>query len=276
MAIDLNELMEKFLETVGTLADKGAVVARDIGARSTNLAKKTKLTAEIAAGKAGLGKVYEELGKKYFEKYGEDYDTDFTETVMKLKTAVADIEAKTAELETLKAAKEEEDVEVEVIIEEAASEDTAEPEAEGEEKECCKCACDEEEKKVKDLGEKAGEIKDAVVQKAGELKDIAVQKFGEAKTATKDFIDKVNANEKVQEVKGATKEFVGKVVDTVSKKADEVVTAFKAKTEETPEETVEVVEEVVEEVKDEAAEAAETVEKTAEEIKEEIKEETEE
>ena len=36
MAIDLNELMEKFLETVGTLADKGAVVARDIGARSTN------------------------------------------------------------------------------------------------------------------------------------------------------------------------------------------------------------------------------------------------
>ena len=194
MAIDLNELMEKFLETVGTLADKGAVVARDIGARSTNLAKKTKLTAEIAAGKAGLGKVYEELGKKYFEKYGEDYDTDFTETVMKLKTAVADIEAKTAELETLKAAKEEEDVEVEVIIEEAASKDAAEPEAEGEEKECCKCACDEEEKKVKDLGEKAGEIKDAVVQKAGELKDIAVQKFGEAKTATKDFIDKVNAN----------------------------------------------------------------------------------
>lgn len=268
MAIDLNELMEKFLETVGTLADKGAVVARDIGARSTNLAKKTKLTAEIAAGKAGLGKVYEELGKKYFEKYGEDYDTDFTETVMKLKTAVADIEAKTAELETLKAAKEEENVEVEVIIEEAASEDTAEPEAEGEEKECCKCACDEEEKKVKDLGEKAGEIKDAVVQKAGELKDIAVQKFGEAKTATKDFIDKVNANEKVQEVKGATKEFVGKVVDTVSKKADEVVTAFKAKTEETPEETVEVVEEVVEEVKD----TAEEVKETAEEIKEETEE----
>lgn len=264
MAIDLNELMEKFLETVGTLADKGAVVARDIGARSTNLAKKTKLTAEIAAGKAGLGKIYEELGKQYFEKYGEDYDTDFTETVMKLKTAVANVEAKTAELETLKAAKEEEDVEVEIVFDEAEPEETVEAEEDK--------ACEEAEKKVNDLGGKAAELKDAAVQKAGELKDIAAAKFDEAKTATKEFIDKVNANEKVQEVKDATKEFVGKVVDAVSKKADEVVTAFKAKTEEAPEETVEVVEEVVEEVKDEATEAAETVE----EIKEEIKEATEE
>ncbi len=254
MAIDLNELMEKFLETVGTLADKGAVVARDIGARSTNLAKKTKLTAEIAAQKAGLGKIYEDLGRAYFGKYGEDYDTDFTETVMKIKSAVASIDAKTAELETLRAAKSEDDVEVEIVFDEAETE--AEPETEK--------ACEEEENKVNNFGEKAAEIKDAAVQKAGEIKDFAVQKFGEAKTATKELIDKVNANEKVQEVKTATKEFVGKVVETVGKKADEVVTAIKGcKTE--AENDVEEVEEVVEEV-------AEEVKDTAEEIKEETEE----
>ena len=235
MALDFEKLKNQFIETVGSLADKGTAVAKDLTEKGTATAKKVKLAADLSSERDALNKAYAELGKLYYEKYGEDYDTDFTEAVMKAKLSLETIAAKSQEAEELNT-KADEDIEVEVVVEETVADAAEEVEAEA-----CECT-----KEAEELSDKAEELKNAAIEKAGELT-----------AAAKDYIEKVGATEKVEEAKAAVKEFAEKAAETVSKKADEVKAALQntaEEAEEKAEEAKEIVEEVAEEVKEAAEE----------------------
>ena len=141
---DLNELRQKMLAKIGQVADtakdfaeKTADSAKDFAEKAADKAKDAgriaKLNVEIATEKENMKKTYIEIGKLYYDTHKDDPDGFFIQLCEEIQIAEKNIAAKEAEIAELKAAKEDDSIEVE--FEEVVAEEEAAA------AECCDCGC---------------------------------------------------------------------------------------------------------------------------------------
>ena len=100
--MDFDEIKKKAAETAEVIADKSAEAAKVVAEKAKIFAAKAKLMAEIAGEKDDLRRGYQDLGKLYFEKYGDAPAEDLAQAVEAVKISAEKIESKTAELDALK------------------------------------------------------------------------------------------------------------------------------------------------------------------------------
>ena len=157
--IDFEEIKQKAKDTVGAIADVSAELYRKAEAKTKTAARIAKLTAEITRDKGAARRVYEEIGKKYYELHSSETAAELSQLCAEVTTLLEGIDAKQAEINELKSqdGEAEEDVEVE-IVEEAAEkvEDT------------CECAAEKVEEACEDVAEKAEEVCECAAEKVEE------------------------------------------------------------------------------------------------------------
>lgn len=113
---DFDELKQRAINTAENIADMSAELYKKAEAKTKSLAKKAKLNADIAKDKNSLRRVYAELGKLYFEKYGEHPDDDFIQCCLEARNLNDMIKSNQAELDAMKETAEEDDADIEVEI----------------------------------------------------------------------------------------------------------------------------------------------------------------
>ena len=136
--MDINEIKDKVIASLGTAVDTG----KDLAGKAADMAKAgariTKLSMEISTEKENLRKTYIEIGKLYYDTHKDDPEGFFIQLCDEVAISEKNIADKQAEIDELKAGDSGEDISVEfesvVAGEESAAEESA----------CC-CGKDEEE-----------------------------------------------------------------------------------------------------------------------------------
>ena len=100
---DINELKEKVIDTIGTVADITRDLAGKTADRAKSLARIAKLTVEINGEKDTIKKAYTEIGKLYYETHKNDPDGFFIQLCDEVSIATGSIADKEAEIAALKA-----------------------------------------------------------------------------------------------------------------------------------------------------------------------------
>ena len=119
MAFSFESIKNTLVSGAGKAAQFGASAVKTAAEKGANMAQRAKLSADLAAEGRNLAAAQKELGKRYFEKYGEVYDEDLCVFVTAVKDSLERIEVKKAALEELKTAS----VEVEITAEPAPVEE---------------------------------------------------------------------------------------------------------------------------------------------------------
>ena len=160
----LNSFKDKLLAGIGQafdatkdMAEKAADATKDIAEKAADKAKTgsriAKLNIEIATERDNMKKTYIEIGKLYYDTHKDDPEGFFIQLCEEIALAEKNIADKEAEIAELKAAKDDDSIEVEfeeiVAEEEAAAED-------------CGCCC---AKKVEEAVEAVEDAVEEVVEK---------------------------------------------------------------------------------------------------------------
>ena len=159
---EFDEIKETFLKKAVDVADKTKELAKTAADKAKNIARITRLTAEIAGEKDIIKKNYSELGRLYYAKYKEEpADNEFEQLIEEIKAAEERIEIKKAEIEELKAEGKDYDydeVDVEFYVEddEPAETETVAPVPEADETETVTTAEETEETTENEKKENAG------------------------------------------------------------------------------------------------------------------------
>ena len=160
--IDFEELKQKAKDTVGALADVSAELYRRAEAKTKTAARIAKLTVEVTRDKGAARRVYEEIGKKYYELHSSEAAAELSQLCAEVTTLLEGIDAKQAEINELKSrdGSAEEDVEVE-IVEEGCEEAAEKVE------EACECAAEKVEEACECAAEKVEEAAEKVEDACG-------------------------------------------------------------------------------------------------------------
>ena len=89
-------------ETMGTIADRSVELYKVAEEKTKVIAKRTKLSAEIAVEKGGIRNLYKEIGKMYYALHNTEPEPELKQLCEEVSTAMNLIEAKQAELDELK------------------------------------------------------------------------------------------------------------------------------------------------------------------------------
>lgn len=125
MAFNLEDLKKKanvIAAQAADLAQQAAELAQAGAVRSRQLASAAKLKANNLGEEDTIRKAYMEMGRIYFEKYGQNPEDDFSAACTTVIEAQAAIAANNALIEELMT-KNEPDVEVEITVEEDVEEE---------------------------------------------------------------------------------------------------------------------------------------------------------
>ena len=128
--MEINEIKDKVIASVGTAVDAG----KDLAEKAADMAKAgvriAKLNMEISAEKENLRKTYIEIGKLYYDTHKDDPEGFFIQLCDEVALSEKNIADKQAEIDELKAGEACEDVSVEfesvVADEESAAADVVE------------------------------------------------------------------------------------------------------------------------------------------------------
>ena len=134
---NFNEIKEKVMTTIGTVADMTKDFAAQTGEKAKSVARIAKLSVEISGEKDSIKKAYTEIGKVYYEAHSRRNDSEgqlerLCGQISSASSAIADKEAEIAAIKAEMNEKGEGPIEVE--FEETVSEDSAEE---------CDCGCEE-------------------------------------------------------------------------------------------------------------------------------------
>ena len=154
--IDFEELKQKAKDTAGAIADASAELYRKAEEKTKTIARIAKLNAEITRDKGAARRVYEEIGKKYYELHSSEAAAELNQLCSEVTTLLEGIEAKQAEVNELKKKDNvaDEDIEVEIVAEDAC--------------ECAEDACECAEEKIEEAAEKAAEACECAEEKVEE------------------------------------------------------------------------------------------------------------
>lgn len=167
----LNSFKDKLLAGLGQaidatkdMAEKAADATKDIAEKAADKAKAgsrvAKLNIEIATERDNMKKTFIEIGKLYYDTHKEDPEGFFIQLCEEIALAEKNIADKEAEIAELKAAKDDDSIEVE--FEEIVAEEEAAAEECGC---CCKKAVEEVEEAVEEVAEAVEEAVEEVVEK---------------------------------------------------------------------------------------------------------------
>lgn len=184
---------EALKKKVNEIAAQATEMGRAGAVRSRQLANAAKLKANNLGEEDTIRKAYIEMGKLYFEKYGQNPEDDFAAACSTIIEAQAAIAANNALIEEL-VSKDEPDVEVE-IVEEAAEE--------------VKSAVEEAVDAVEDAVDAAAEEAAPVLQAVEEVVDAVKEAVAE---------EAVPVVEAVEEV---VEEVAEKIADAQEEKTEE-------------------------------------------------------
>ena len=128
--MEINEIKDKVIASVGTAVDTG----KDLAGKAADMAKAgvriAKLNMEISAEKENLRQTYIEIGKLYYDTHKDDPEGFFIQLCDEVALSEKNIADKQAEIDELKAGEPCEDISVEfenvVADEESAAADAAE------------------------------------------------------------------------------------------------------------------------------------------------------
>ncbi len=115
MNINFEELKQKAIEAITLLSDKAGEVYSKAEGKTKEIAKVTQLNAEIAREKSNVKKLTAELGALYYQLYKDDPTQATSQLVGEITNANSRIEALQKQIEEVKAAAKEEEVEVEFV-----------------------------------------------------------------------------------------------------------------------------------------------------------------
>jgi len=170
----LNSFKDKLLAGIGQafdatkdIAEKAADATKDIAEKAADKARIgsriAKLNIEIATERDNMKKTYIEIGKLYYDTHKDDPEGFFIQLCEEIALAEKNIADKEAEIAELKAAKDDDSIEVE--FEEIVAED----EAAAEDAPCC-CGCAEKVEEAAEAVEDAvEEVVEAVEEKIEEI-----------------------------------------------------------------------------------------------------------
>ena len=174
---NFNELKEKVMTTIGTVADITKDFAAQTGDKAKGVARMAKLSVEITTEKETIKKAYSEIGKLYYETHKDNPEGFFTQLCEEVSLANSSIADKEAEIAAIKSELNEQDddgtIEVEfeeVVAEDECGKDEADSVPEQAEEETAECDCEEcgehaatpTEKVVHAVTDAAREVADAV------------------------------------------------------------------------------------------------------------------
>ena len=198
---NFNELKEKVMSTIGTVADMTKDFATQTGDKAKGVARIAKLSIEINNEKETVKKAYYEIGKLYYEAHHESPEGFFTQLCEEVSLANGAIADKEAEIAAIKSEMNErpegegETIEVEfetVVSESEEACDCGCEEHSHAADETCDCGCEEhahgEQPKTP-----TAKVVDAVASAAREV-------AGAVKEAYKDITEK-HAEDKAEDVK---------------------------------------------------------------------------
>ena len=135
--MDINEIKDKVIASVGTAVDAGKGLAGKAADMAKAGARIAKLNMEISAEKENLRKTYIEIGKLYYDTHKDDPEGFFIQLCDEVAISEKNIADKQAEIDELKAGGAEDvSVEFESVV--------ADEESAAGEESCC-CGKDEEE-----------------------------------------------------------------------------------------------------------------------------------
>lgn len=145
---DFNDIKDVVLSSIGKAADAGKGIANKAADKAKSGARIAKLKVEIATEKENMKKAYTEIGKLYYDTHKDDPEGFFIQLCDEVALAQRNIADKEAEIDSLKAAEDED--------------------------ECCGCDSDDFEKIVGEEEAAAGDDGDGIVI------DITIEKTADA------------------------------------------------------------------------------------------------
>ena len=135
--ININEIKEKVMTTLGTVADATKDIASKTADKAKAVARIAKLSMEINGERDTVKKAYLEIGKLYYELHRDDPDGFFAQLCDEVSIANASIAAKEAEIAELKANGAVTDDDMDIEVEFTECDDECEDEGES-----CDCGCE--------------------------------------------------------------------------------------------------------------------------------------
>ncbi len=99
---NFDELKKTAKETMETIADRSVELYKIAEEKTRIIAKRTRLSAEIAVEKGGVRNLYKEIGKTYYELNKNDPQPPFKQLCAEVDAAMEVIDAKQKELDALK------------------------------------------------------------------------------------------------------------------------------------------------------------------------------
>lgn len=188
--MNFSEMKDRLLSGLGKAADAGKDIANKAADKAKAGTRIAKLTMEISSEKENMKKAYLEIGKLYYDTHKDDPEGLFIQLCEEIGLAQKNIADKEAEIDTLKAGGESDDLgdDLDDIV-------------------------SKEEKAVSDFVDKAGD-------KAEEIKDTAGETFEEVKDLAEDKMD--DLKEKAEEIKEAVEDKVEEIKDKIEDVIDDI------------------------------------------------------
>jgi predicted DNA-binding transcriptional regulator len=97
-----DEFKKAARETVETIADRSVELYRIAEEKTRLIARRTRLSAEIAVEKGGVRNLYKEIGRVYYALHNTEPETALRQLCAEVDAAMERIEARQAELDELK------------------------------------------------------------------------------------------------------------------------------------------------------------------------------
>lgn len=137
-----DDLKKKALEAADTLADISVDLYKKAETKTKELARTAKLQSDIASDKTSIKKLYMQIGKTYYETHKLFPAEEFEQNCTEITTLFERIEARQAELDSMRAKNEADDDDDIADVEDL--EDLEDDEdADNGEAETCDCGCEE-------------------------------------------------------------------------------------------------------------------------------------
>lgn len=118
---NFDDIKRKAQDTLDAIADASVDFYRKAEAKTKEVARTTKLNADITMEKANLRKVYQEIGEKYYNLHVAAPENDLQQSCLEATTILDRIKMKQFELDEIKAANAADDIEVEIVVEDDES-----------------------------------------------------------------------------------------------------------------------------------------------------------
>jgi hypothetical protein len=120
---NFDDFKKKAKETMETIADKSVELYKIAEEKTKILARTTKLQAEIALERGNVRRLYKEIGKTYYELHKEAPETALEQKCGDVTVSLDRIATKLQEIQDIKKAAEQNDIDVEIIMEEQSDKD---------------------------------------------------------------------------------------------------------------------------------------------------------